>query len=151
MISKQALIEVISKSAVLGTTIVFTANIGCLAGAYFITRDKGEIAGLGLITILLMIIGLLDLLAGLIIKGRLLAPLFAKPEAADENTLWRAAFRTTIAIASLCLALPLYGLVAVFVDRNMDAMVGFAIASLAGFMALRLRPRDFRKLNIPDN
>ena len=150
MISRQSLIEVISKSAVLGTTIVFTANIGCLAGAYFITKDKGDIAGLGMISILLIIIGLLDLLAGLIIKAKLLSPLFANPEAVDENMLWQTAFRTTVAIASLCLALPLYGLVAVIIDGNMDAMVGFAIASLAGFMFLRLRQRDFRKLNIPD-
>lgn len=151
MIDQQALINAISKSAVIGITLVFGTNISCLAVSYIITKDKGDIYQLGLVSILLMIVGLADLIAGLILKGRLLAPLFAKPEAVGEEMLLQVAMRTTVVTASLCMALPLYGLVSVIIDGNMDAMLGFAIASLAGFLFLRLRPRDFKKLQIHGN
>jgi hypothetical protein len=59
--------------------------------------------------------------------------------------------KVAIITAAICAALPFYGLAAVIIEGNMNVLVGFAIASMAGFMVLRLRPGDFKKLKIDEN
>jgi hypothetical protein len=56
--------------------------------------------------------------------------------------------KVAIITAAIGAALPFYGLAALIIEGNMNVLVGFAIASLAGFMVLRLRPGDFKKLKI---
>jgi len=151
MISKIDIINIISKTAVIGTIIVFGTNIACLAVGHILTKDKPEIETLGTITILLIVVGIADLIAGFVIKRSMMAPLFDPDSPPNENILWQISLKVTLVISSICAALPLYGMVSLIIDGNMDAMVGFAIASLAGFMFLRLRPGNFRKLKFDDD
>jgi purine-cytosine permease-like protein len=151
MITRIDIINIISKTAVIGTGIVFGTNIACLAVGHILTKDKPEIEALGMITILLIIVGIADLIAGFVIKRSMMSPLFDRASPPDENTLWQTSLKVTLVVSSICAALPLYGMVSLIIDGNMDAMVGFAIASLAGFMFLRLRPGNFRKLKLDDH
>jgi len=146
MINQNTVINNISKATVLGTGIVFTTNVICLIIGYIYTKEKPQPETFGLITIILGIIALTEIGFGLIIKRKLLEPLFKTDNDPNEDTLWQISLRTTIVLAAICSAIPLYGLVAVIIEENMNAMVGFAIVSLVGFMILRLRPRDFDKL-----
>ncbi len=149
MIFKNDLINIISRTAIIGTGIVFVANILCLAIAY--TRANTDAASperTGVVTIILGVVGIADLAVGFILKKRLLSPLFEKSATPDRAMLWQYAFKVTIVTAVICAALPIYGLLAILIDGNMNAMVAFSIASLAGFMILRLRPRDFSQLKL---
>ena len=148
MIDKADIITVISKAVLIGTGIVFGTNILCLAIGYILTKDKPAGSDIGLITAILAIVGIIDLIFGFVLKARLLKPLFDQSNPPDEEALWKVSLRTIIVISAICAALPIYGLVSLLIDGNINTLVGFAIASLAGFMLLRLRPRDFRKLEI---
>lgn len=148
MIYKSDLINTISKAAILGTAIVFGTNIICLAIAYNLIDIEVENARIGVITVLLAIVGIADLVVAFILKRKFLSPLFDQSTQPDRNMLWKHSLKVTIVTASVCSSLPIYGLASVFIDSNMNAMVAFAIASLAAFMILRLRPRDFIKIKI---
>jgi hypothetical protein len=146
MLDQLRIINTISKATVIGTLIVFVANIASLAICYILTQGKPQPEGYRPITIILAVIALAELGLGFFIKRKLIAPLFADSQTANEDLLRQIALKTTIVLAAICAAIPLYGLVAVIIEGNMNAMVGFAIASLAGFLFLRLRPRDFSRL-----
>jgi len=146
MINQNTIINNISKATVWGTGIVFATNVICLLISYVQTKDQGQPETFGLITIILGIIALSEIGFGLFIKRKLLEPLFKADSPPNEDFLWQISLKTTIVLAAICSAIPLYGLVAVIIESNMNAMVGFAIVSLAGFMLLRLRPRDFDRL-----
>ena len=148
MIDQNTIIHNISKATVLGTGIVFTTNIICLIISYVHTKEKGQPETFGVITIILAIIALTEIVFGLFIKRKLLEPLFKTDDAPNEDILWQISLKTTIVLSAICSAISVYGLVVVIIENNMNAMVGFAIVSLAGFMLLRLRPRDFSKLNL---
>lgn len=148
MINQNTIIHNISKATILGTGIVFATNVICLIISYIHTKEKDQPETFGLITIILGIIALAEIGFGLFIKRKLLEPLFKTDNAPNEDFLWQISLKTTIVLSAICSAIPLYGLVAVIIESNMNAMVGFAIVSLAGFMLLRLRPRDFGKLYV---
>lgn len=148
MITKTDILATISKAAMIGTGIVFGANIACLAISYFLTRNETPKSEYGLITLILAAVGLIDLIFGFILKARMLGPLFDKSNPPNAELLWQTAYRATIIISAVCAALPVYGMASVIIEYNMNTMVGFAIVSLAGFMLLRLRPRDFEKLEL---
>ena len=151
MITRLDIISTISKTAMIGTGIVFGANIACLAIAYILTKEQTPAGGYSLISIILAIIGIIDLIFGFVLKARMLKPLFDKANPPNAEILWQASLRTTIIISSICAALPVYGLASVIIEGNMNIMVGFAIVSLASFMLLRLRPRDFKRLTLADS
>jgi uncharacterized protein YneF (UPF0154 family) len=148
MITKIDIINIIGKTAMIGTGIVFSTNIACFVVGRILTMDKPEVETLGPVSIVLAVVGIADLVAGFVIKRKMLEPLFNNDPPPDEDTVRRTSMSVTLAISSICAALPLYGMVSLIIDGNMDAMVGFAIASLAGFMFLRLRPGNFRRLKI---
>jgi len=148
MINQNTIISNISKVTIIGTSIVFATNIIFLIIGYIFTKGKNQPETFGLITIILGIIALTEIGCGLFIKRKLLEPLFKAGKTPDENVLRQISLKTTIVLSAICSAIPLYGLVAVIIESNMNAMVGFAIASLAGFMLLRLRRRDFDRLNL---
>ena len=150
MITRTDILATVSKAAMIGTGIVFGANIGCLAAGYILTKNKPPVNEPGLISLILAIIGVIDLIFGFVLKARMLEPLFDKSNPPNAEMLWQISLRTSIIISAICAALPVYGLASVLIVGNMNTMVGFAIASLAAFMFLRLRPRDFRKLDISD-
>ncbi|MCP4580675.1 MAG: hypothetical protein GY839_03600 [candidate division Zixibacteria bacterium] len=146
MLDQPKIINTISKATVIGTMIVFVTNIACLAICFVGTEDKARPEEYGPLTIILGAIALIELGIGFYIKRKLMAPLHAANQTPSDDLLWQVALKTTIALAAICAAIPLYGLVAVIIEGNINAMVGFAIVSLAGFLFLRLRPRDFSKL-----
>ncbi len=148
MIFKSDLINTIGKATIVGTGIVFCANIISLAIAYTRADDVTGIEQIGLLTVILAVVGIVDLVIGAIIKNKMLSPLFDDSVTIDKKALWQHSIKATIVTAGICSALPFYGLVAVLLEGNMNAMVAFAIASLSGFMILRLRPRDFNKLKL---
>lgn len=148
MIIQSDLINIVSKAAIIGTGIVFGVNIACLAIAYSQAGEAVGIEQIGLITIILGIVGIADLVVGFVLKSRMLSPLFDKSSQPDRKTLWKYSIKVTVITASICSALPFYGLLSVFLEGNMNAMVAFAITSLAGFMLLRLRPKDYSKLKL---
>ncbi len=148
MINHNTIIHNISKATVWGTGIVFTTNIICLIISYIHTKGKGQPETFGLIIIILGILALSEIGFGLYLKRKLLEPLFKTDYIPEEDILQQISLKTTIVLAAICSAIPLYGLAAVIIEENMNAMVGFAIVSLAGFMLLRLRPRDFSRLDV---
>jgi len=148
MIFKGDLINTISKAAIIGTGIVFAANIICLAIAYARADKVAGTEQIGMFTIILAIVGIADLVIGAVMKNKVLSPLFDTNFTVDKDNLWQYSLKATIVTAAICSALPFYGLVAVLIEGNMNIMVAFAIASLSGFMILRLRPRDFDKLKL---
>ena len=150
MITKSHIISAISKGAMIGTGIVFGINIVCLAIAYVLNKETPSSEEIGIITIILALVGIGDLIAGFILKIKMLSPLFAGDTEVNEGKLWQHTLRATVIVAAICGALPIYGMVAYLIEGNMNTMVAFAMCSLAGFMVLRLRPRDFAKLKLSE-
>ena len=141
MIDKTDIITIISKSAAIGTGIVFGVNIGCLGVGHILTRDTEPTTGIGIITLIFIVIAAIDFLVGFVLKYKLLSPLFDQTRTIELDELKQTSTKVAIITAAVCAAMPIYGLAAVVIEGNIDVLVGFAIASLAGFMFMRLRPK----------
>lgn len=76
----------------------------------------------------------------------MLKPLLTLGSNANYEMLAAITKKTSITISAICAAPPIYGLVAVFLGAQKEHLAAFLIISLAGYMVLRLRPRDFRKI-----
>jgi hypothetical protein len=95
---------------------------------------------------ILGIIALADIGIGLFLKKRLLEPLFSINQQLDERVIKQTIMKVTIVLSIICASVPIYGLLTILFGAMIEYLVGFTIISLAGFLFLRLRPRDFKKL-----
>lgn len=146
MILKNIIIEKIGKATTIGLAIVFSINIICLVIAIVLEKDTQKSLLVELLTAILGIIAILDIGIGLFLKRKLLEPLFNKNQQPDEKVIEQTIMKTTVILSTICAAIPIYGLVIVILGAVIEYLVGFIIISLAGFLFLRFRPRDFKKL-----
>lgn len=147
MISENSIIEQISKTAVIGTAIVFFTNIFCFAIGFVIAGNYEQTKTAWILTVVLCLVAVIDISVGFILKRRLLKPLFTPGDLPADNFLSQTMMKTAIVISVLCAAPPIYGLVVILLGAKLEIMAGFSIISLGGFMLLRLRPRDFQRLH----
>jgi len=147
VITDNFIIAQIGKAAVIGTAIVFSTNIACFAVCYAIVNKHQPSSITQILIIILGIIAIADIGVGFILKKQLLKPVIKPDAPPNEKYLGQVILKITIIISSLSAAPAIYGLAVVFLGANMEIMVGFIIVSLAGFMLLRLRPRDFENLH----
>ena len=148
MITHNDLIDYISRSTVVAVSIVVPTNIAGLAIAYFLSGDRARSDIVDILVILLAVVAIADIGMGIVLKKKLLAPILNSAVRPDPDVVLQAILKISILIAALCSAIPLYGLVTIFLGAKIEVAVGFSLASLIGFMLLRIRPRDFEKLNI---
>ncbi|MCD6162110.1 MAG: hypothetical protein J7K40_06825 [candidate division Zixibacteria bacterium] len=146
MITDNYIIAQIGKAAVIGTAIVFSVNIVCLIVSYAVIKNQEPSGITQLMTIILGIIAIVDIGAAFFLKKQLLMPVLKYDAPPTEDYLSQIILKITIIVSSLCAAPAIYGLAAVFFGAKTEVMAGFVISSLAGFMLLRLRPRDFKNL-----
>jgi len=148
MITHNDLIDYISRSTVIAVSIVIPTNIASLAIAYFLTSDQARTDMLDILIILLALVAIADIAVAFVLKRKSLTPILDVDGRPDAPILWQAILKISILIGALCSTVPLYGLVLTFLGAGIEVAVGFSLASLIGFMLLRVRPRDFEKLNI---
>jgi hypothetical protein len=148
MISHNDLIDYISRSTVIAVSIVVPTNIASLAIAYFLSGNRARSDVIDILIIMLAFIAIADIAIGFILKRKSLAPILNAGGRPESEVLWQAILKISILIGALCSAIPLYGLVLAFFGAKIEVTVGFALVSLIGFMILRVRPRDFEKLNV---
>ena len=147
MITDNFIVAQIGKAAVIGTAIVFSTNIACFAVCYSIVNERQPSSITQILVIILGIIAIADIGVGYFLKRQLLKPVIKPDVPPNEKYLGQVVLKITIIISALSAASAVYGMVAVFLGANFEIMVGFIIVSLAGFMLLRLRPRDFENLH----
>lgn len=146
MISKNIIIEKIGKATTIGLAIVFSINIICMVIAILLEKDTQKSWIIELLTAIFGIIAIFDIGIGLFLKKKLLEPLFNKNQQPDEKMLEQTIMKVTIILSAICAAIPIYGLVIVILGACIEYLAGFTIISLAGFLLLRFRTRDFNKL-----
>jgi hypothetical protein len=146
MLTENEIIERIGRSTPLGLAIVFFSNVICFIIGSYMVKAQSPISSVSILTIILGIVGLADIGAAFVVKRNLLKPLFESNISIDNNLLPSIFRKITITISAICAAPPIYGLVAVFMGAQKEHLAAFLIISLAGYLALRLRPRDFEKL-----
>jgi hypothetical protein len=146
MLTESEINEQIGRATPIGIAIVFFSNAICFIIGSYIVKTLSPISSVSLLTIILGVVGLADIAAAFIVKRNLLRPLFLSETTIDNNTLAVIMRKTTITISAICAAPPVYGLVAVFMGAQREHLAAFLIISLAGYMILRLRPRDFKKI-----
>ncbi len=146
MLTENEILEQIGRATPIGISIVLFSNVICfIIGSYFV-QTVSPVSSVSILTIVLGIIGIADIGAAFMVKGTLLKPLFITGAQIDKNMLATIMKKTTITISAICAAPPVYGLIAVFMGAQKEHLAAFLIISLAGYMALRLRPRDFRRI-----
>ena len=146
MLTENEILEQIGRATPIGISIVLFSNVICfIIGSYFV-QTASPVSSVSILTIVLGIIGIADIGAAFMVKGTLLKPLFITGAQIDKNMLAAIMKKTTITISAICAAPPVYGLIAVFMGAQKEHLAAFLIISLAGYMALRLRPRDFRRI-----
>jgi hypothetical protein len=146
MITENELVEYIGRTTPPGLAIVFLANVLCFVIGSYIVKGQSPVSSVSTLTIILGIVGITDIGAAFIVKRNMLKPLFELKVSADNNQILPTIRKTTITISAICAAPPIYGLIAVFMGAQREHLAAFGIISLGGYMALRLRPRDFEKL-----
>jgi hypothetical protein len=146
MISNNFIIEQIGKTAVIGTAIVFFVNITCFALAFVAADSEGQSDVLGLIAFCFGIVAVVDIAAGFILKKRLLKPLFITGDLPSKEFFSQTVMKTMIVLSAVCASPAIYGLATTLLGSTIEVMAGFSLVSLIGFTMLRLRPRDFKKL-----
>ena len=146
MLTENEIIERIGRATPIGIAIVLFSNVICFAIGSFIAKTASPVSSVSILTIVLGAVGIADIGAAFIVKKNLLKPLSAPGTLVDSNMLAAIMRKTTITISAICAAPPIYGLVAVFMGAQREHLAAFLIISLTGYMALRLRPRDFRKI-----
>jgi hypothetical protein len=149
MLTENEILEQIGKAIPLGMAIVFFPNVICFIVGSYLAPTQAPISSISMLTIILGIVGLVDIAAAFVVKKNLLKPLLDSNSAVDINVLSTVIKKTTITISAICAAPPIYGLIAVFMGAQKEHLAAFLIISLAGYLVLRLRPRDFKKL-IPE-
>jgi hypothetical protein len=146
MLTENEILEQIGRATPIGITIVLFSNVICfIIGSYFV-QTASPVSSISVLTIVLGIVGIADIGAAFIVKGALLRPLLITGAQIDKNMLTAIMKKTTVTISAICAAPPVYGLIAVFMGAQKEHLAAFLIISLAGYMALRLRPRDFRSI-----
>jgi hypothetical protein len=146
MLTENEILEQIGKATPLGMAIVFFPNVICFIVGSYLAPAQAPISSISMLTIILGIVGLVDIAAAFVVKKNLLQPLLNSNTAVDLNILSAVIRKTTITISAICAAPPIYGLIAVFMGAQKEHLAAFLIISLAGYLILRLRPRDFSKL-----
>lgn len=143
---KNIIIDNIGRATTIGLAIVFSINIICLAIGVFLAKDTPHSRMIELLAMVLGIIALADIGIGLFLKRKLFEPLFSMNQQPDERMIKQTIMKVTIILSIICASIPVYGLVIILFGATIEYLVGFTIISLAGFLFLRLRPRDFKKL-----
>jgi hypothetical protein len=146
MLTENEILEQIGKATPLGMAIVFFPNVLCFIVGSYLAPAQAPISSISMLTIILGIVGLIDIGAAFIVKRNMLKPLLDSNAEIDINILSSVIRKTTITISAICAAPPIYGLIAVFMGAQKEHLAAFLIISLAGYLVLRLRPRDFSKL-----
>jgi hypothetical protein len=146
MLTENEILEQIGKATPLGIAIVFFPNIVCFIIGSYLLNAPPAVSSVSMLTIILGFVGLADIGAGFIVKKNLLKPLLETNAEIDSNLLSAVIRKTTITISAICAAPPIYGLIAVFMGAQKEHLAAFLIISLAGYLVLRLRPRDFDNL-----
>lgn len=146
MLTENEILEQIGRATPVGIAIVLFSNVICfIIGSYFV-RTVSPVSSVSILTIVLGIVGIADIGAAFMVKNAQLRPLLIAGTPIDKNILSTIMRKTTITISAICAAPPIYGLIAVFMGAQREHLAAFLIISLAGYMALRLRPRDFRNI-----
>ncbi len=146
MIGRDSQNEIIGRSASIGLGIIMSANVSCVLVGYFIAGKTTAAMSLELIVPILYALALADIGAGFIVKSMLLKPLYSLTASVDWEVIGKVITKTSIVLAALCSAPPLYGLLLVLLGGEYNHLIGFVIISLVGFMLLRPRVRDLEKI-----
>jgi len=146
MLTESQLTEQIGKITPIGTAIVVISNVVSFAIGSMVGKDHVLNSSNKLIGVILLIVAAMDIIAGLLVKKKMLEPLL-KPQAIEnEPVIYQTMIKTMIIIAAICAAPAIYGLVAVMAGATAEFLAAFLVISLGGFLFLRLRPRDLKSL-----
>jgi hypothetical protein len=146
MLTENEILEQIGRATPIGIAIVLFSNAICfIVGSYFASTATA-FSSISVPTIALAILGIADIGAGFAVKKAMLKPVLISPNPVDKILLATIMRKITLTISVICAMPPIYGLIAVFLGAQKEHLAAFLIISLAGYMGLRLRPRDFRSI-----
>lgn len=146
MLTENEILEQIGRATPIGIIIVLFSNVICFIIGSFFAQTVSPVSSVSILTIVLGIVGIADIGAAFFVKSTLLKPILISGTSIEKSALYARMRKTTITISAICATPPVYGLVAVFMGAQREHLAAFLIISLAGYMALRLRPRDFRSI-----
>jgi hypothetical protein len=146
MLTENQIVDQITKSTPLGLMIVLITNVACFAAGSALGKNNNPSSNSQLIAAILAVVAVGEIVMSIFIKKKMLEPLFAGDAQSNFNYVAQTMTKTTIVLSAMCAMAPIYGMVAVVLGAKSEYLAGFVIISLGGYLLLRLRPRDFKKL-----